>query len=410
MKKIMFMAVALASAATAFAQDDLVKQALKEKNPAEAVKIITPALTSDQTTNKAAAWGAMSDIQYQFYSNAYEQMVQNQFKSEKTPIDTVGMYNGIVGAFNAAFKCDEFDILPNEKGKVKPKYRSKNASRLSPVRNTLIDAGGYYYGKKEYDKSYEAFSVFVNSADAPLFDGKIVKDSTYYLIANYAALAAYLNKDYTNAAKYATIAIDDAKVKAEAMNILISSQKESCKTKEDSVAYFNKLNEIRAKDPNELTILFAINEYLSAPERVAEKEAWCAQEVKKVPGDKYVWAFLGESQMNQQKYEEAVASFKKSLEIDPSFIEVQYNVGASLVLQATALKDQLSGATGRLSAADATKVKNIYLEAKDYLEKIKAADPDRQKVNWAYTLYQVYYGLGDAEKAAEIEKIIGGGY
>ena len=84
------MAVALVSAATAFGQDNLVKQALKSKsNPAEAVKILTPALTSSETVDKAAAWGAMSEIQYQFYSDAYEQMVQNQFKTEKTPIDTV---------------------------------------------------------------------------------------------------------------------------------------------------------------------------------------------------------------------------------------------------------------------------------------------------------------------------------
>ncbi|MGN0281077.1 MAG: hypothetical protein ACI4B3_02105, partial [Prevotella sp.] len=396
--------------ATAFAQDDLVKQALKEKNLAEAVKIITPALTSDQTTNKAAAWGAMSDIQYQFYSNAYDVMVQNQFKTEKTPIDTIGMYNGVLGAFKAAFKCDEYDMQPNEKGKVKPKYRSKNASRLIPVRNVLIDAGSYYYGTKEYKKSFEAFAEFVNSADAPLFEGKIAKDSTYYLIANYAALTAYFDKDYANATKYAKIAIEDAKVKAESMNILLSSQKESCKTKEDSVAYFNTLNELRSNDKTDLSILFAINEYLSAPERVAQKESWCAEEAKKVPGDKYVWAFLGESQMNQQKYAEAVVSFKKSLGIDPNFIEVEYNVGACLVLQAAEMKEQLSGATGRLAPADAEKVKNIYTEAKDCLEKIKAADPDRKKVNWAYTLYQVYYGLGDSEKAAEIEQIIGGGY
>ena len=410
MKKIMFMAVALASAATAFAQDDLVKQALKEKDPAQAVKIITPALTSDQTTNKAAAWGALSDIQYQFYSNAYEQMVQNQFKTEKTPIDTIGMYNGVIESFKAAFKCDEFDMQPNEKGKVKPKFRSKNASRLSAVRNTLIDAGSYYYGAKEYGKALDAWGVFVCSADAPMFEGKIAKDSTYYLIADYAALAGYLSKNYDSAVKYATIALNDAKTKSEALNILFSSQKETCKTKEDSVAYFNKLKELRAKDQNEIQILFAINEYLSYPGRLAEKEAWCAEEVKKVPNDKYVWAFLGEAQMNQQKCAEAVASFKKSFEVDPSFIEVEYNLGASLVLQATAMKDQLSGATGRLSAADAEKVKAIYTEAKTHLEKIKEADPNREKVNWAYTLYQVYYGLGDAEKAAEIEKIIGGGY
>ena len=187
----MFMAVALASAATAFAQDDLVKQALKEKgNPAEAVKILTPALTSPQTTNKAAAWGAMSDIQYQFYSNAYEQMVQNQFKTEKTPIDTLGMYNGLIESFNAAFKCDEFDMQPNEKGKVKPKYRSKNKSRLAPVRNVLIDAGSQFYNAKNYAAAVKAWGTFVASADAPLFEGEIKKDSTSYLIADYAALAA----------------------------------------------------------------------------------------------------------------------------------------------------------------------------------------------------------------------------
>ena len=65
------MAVALATAATAFGQDDLVKQALKQKsNPAEAVKILTPALTSAETKDKAAVWGAMSEIQYQFDSIA----------------------------------------------------------------------------------------------------------------------------------------------------------------------------------------------------------------------------------------------------------------------------------------------------------------------------------------------------
>lgn len=409
MKKFMFMAVALASAATAFAQDDLVKQALKEKgNPAEAVKILTPALTSDQTTNKAAAWGAMSDIQYQFYSNAYEQMVQNQFKTDKTAIDTLGMYNGLIESFNAAFKCDEFDMQPNEKGKVKPKYRSKNKSRLTPVRTVLIDAGSHYYNSKNYAAALKAWGTFVSSADAPLFEGEIKKDSTFYLIADYAALAAYLSKNYADATKYATVALEDPKVKAEALNILLSSQKECCKTREDSVAYFNRLKEIRAKDPGENAVLFAINEYLSQPGRIEQKEAWCAEEVKKNPNDKLVWAFLGESQMNQQKYADAVASFKKSLALDPSFIEVEYNVGASLVLQATQMKEQLSGATGRLTADDAAKVKAIFEDAKVHLEKIRQADPNREKVNWGYTLYQVYYGLGDNDKAAEIEKLLGG--
>ena len=135
------MAVALATAATAFGQDDLVKQALKQKsNPAEAVKILTPALTSAETKDKAAAWGAMSEIQYQFYSIAYDAMVQNQFKTEKTPIDTVGMYNGVAESIKAAIKCDEFDMQPNEKGK--ESKCSCAAGKLLEVNDNIEPADG----------------------------------------------------------------------------------------------------------------------------------------------------------------------------------------------------------------------------------------------------------------------------
>ena len=61
-----------------------------------------------------------------------------------------------------------------------------------------------------------------------------------------------------------------------------------------------------------------------------------------------------------------------------------------------------------MTPADAEKVKAVYTEAQKYLEHVRSVDPDRKKVNWAYTLYQVYYGLGDATKTAEIEKLMGG--
>ena len=60
-----------------------------------------------------------------------------------------------------------------------------------------------------------------------------------------------------------------------------------------------------------------------------------------------------------------------------------------------------------LTKENVAKVKEILTEAKDYLEKVREADPDRLQVNWAYALYQVYYSLGD-EKAKELEAIVGG--
>jgi len=36
-------------------------------------------------------------------------------------------------------------------------------------------------------------------------------------------------------------------------------------------------------------------------------------------------------------------------------------------------------------------------------------DPDREKVNWAYPLYQIYYSLGDKAKSDEMEALVNAG-
>ena len=67
MKKMMMMAVMLTAAATSFAQDALVKEAGKLVTKGEfdqAIKTVTPALTSAETTDKAAAWNTLSNAYY----------------------------------------------------------------------------------------------------------------------------------------------------------------------------------------------------------------------------------------------------------------------------------------------------------------------------------------------------------
>ena len=58
MKKLMIMALMAGAATTAFAQEDLVKQAKKQFSAGDfdqAAATLAPALTSDATTDKAAA-------------------------------------------------------------------------------------------------------------------------------------------------------------------------------------------------------------------------------------------------------------------------------------------------------------------------------------------------------------------
>ena len=37
--------------------------------------------------------------------------------------------------------------------------------------------------------------------------------------------------------------------------------------------------------------------------------------------------------------------------------------------------------------------KKLYTESVGYLEKAKEVDPNREKANWSYPLYQCYYNL-----------------
>jgi tetratricopeptide (TPR) repeat protein len=111
------------------------------------------------------------------------------------------------------------------------------------------------------------------------------------------------------------------------------------------------------------------------------------------------WALKGESDMNESKWKEAIDSYKKALELDNDFLQVRYNLALCENQQAISLREAAGG--------------NMTPEVKQYLQNsidnlliIKEKDPNREMVNWAYTLYQAYYLIGDEAKAKELESLV----
>jgi len=148
-------------------------------------------------------------------------------------------------------------------------------------------------------------------------------------------------------------------------------------------------------------------DYFSKSTNSEEKNAWLDEEISKNPNNKMAWALKGEADMNAQKWDEAITSYKKAIELDPSFVQVIFNTGVCLNSKAIDLKDKLADKkTGGLTTANANKVKNVLNEALTYMEKARELDPNREKVNWAYPLYQIYYSLKNDAKAAEMEKLL----
>ena len=395
MKKIIFTALVAAFATTSFAQD-IVKQ-MKGQSYSDAVSTLNSALSGLSAEQKAKGYNQLVEIGYPDASKAYETITLASMQKNKVEFST---YTAIVNALNDAVKCDEFDNQPNDKGKVAPKFRKKNADRLANFRSVLINAANE---TTDPDQKLSLANAYINSSESPLF-AEVLKNGDQYIgYAQFFAAAAYYNKENWNkAAEYAEKALKFDDVKENAEQYLVSALTKNLKTKADTLAYLKKLNDINADK--------YMAQIASLYNQIGEKELSnkiLNDAIAKDPNNKMAYAIKGENAMNAKSWDEAIKYFKKTVEIDPEFVAVWFNLGVCASSKGFDLNEQLSE-NGRLTPENDAKVKDALKEAMGYYEKVRSLDPNREKVsNWPYQLRMIYNALGETDKANEITKMLG---
>ena len=395
MKKIIFTALVAAFATTSFAQD-IVKQ-MKGQSYSDAVSTLNSALSGLSAEQKAKGYNQLVEIGYPDASKAYEAITLASMQKNKVEFST---YTAIVNALNDAVKCDEFDNQPNDKGKVAPKFRKKNADRLANFRSVLINAANE---TTDPDQKLSLANAYINSSESPLF-AEVLKNGDQYIgYAQFFAAAAYYNKENWNkAAEYAEKALKFDDVKENAEQYLVSALTKNLKTKSDTLAYLKKLNDINADK--------YMAQIASLYNQIGEKELSnkiLNDAIAANPNNKMAYAIKGENAMNAKDWDEAIKNFKKTVEIDPEFVAVWFNLGVCASSKGFDLNEQLSE-NGRLTPENDAKVKDALKEAMGYYEKVRSLDPNREKVsNWPYQLRMIYNALGETDKANEISKMLG---
>ena len=412
------MALMAVVATTAFAQDEVVKNAKKLFSKGDyngAVEMLKPALTSAETLDKAAAWNLLTDIYYDQYSKQADAAVKSMVPGAKEKADSAVMFSSAVKAWEAAIETDKYDQLPDAKGKVKRKFLSANQNRFKPMAITFVQGGQYYYSNKNNEEAIRLWKTYVNMRETSLFkdvpEADFPKESFYNDIVYYCALLSYQMKNYDDAGIYAKKMVEADPSKAdEANEIMLFSKKETMTTKADSLEYLNMLKGFHKENPTEERYFNLLMEYYTRSNDMKALNDWANEETEINPENKMAWALKGEALMNNRDWDPAVEAYKKAIEIDPSFIQCIFNAGVCLNGKAIDLKDKLADKnTGGLTKENAEKVKSILAEALSFLERSKELDPDREKVNWAYPLYQIYYSLGDKAKSDEMEKLVNAG-
>lgn len=404
----MIMAIMACAATSTFAQD-AIKQVMGAKDYNEAMSLVESSASAMSNEDKARAYNKVVDLALAKYEKESQIALTNQVTKKDEPYDKEGMNKAAFQALKAALECDKYDNMPNEKGKVKPKFRKTNAARLQGARAALINAGQDAYNSKDFNGATENFGMYVDTDNAPLFAEGVEKKEDPYLgqISYFAALAAYNAQNFPAASKYAGYAMKDAESASDALDIKILSMKAQLKTKEDSLKYVDEVKELYNKDPKNDRFFALLTEYYANIGDNAGKAKLIEEQLAKNPESKMAWALKGETEMGEHKWEEAIKSYKKSVELDPTFIQVLYNIGVCYNSKAIEFKNkEANERTGQLSPDKQEIYNNDLKESISYLEKVRAQDPDRKMVNWAYTLFQAYSLIGDEAKAKEIEDIL----
>ena len=403
MKRVLFSMVLLMAVSFAFAQEKNVKEAKSiagEVKPdfAKAEQLINEALTNPETKDNAATWDVAGYIQ----KRINEKEMENAYL--RKPYDTLKVYNSVLNMYNYFVKCDELAQIPNEKGKIKNKYRSANSKTILAERPNLINGGIQYFNLNQNEEALKFFAAYVDAATLPMLEKEnlLEKDTILPQVAYYATLAADRVGDKDAVMKYAQYALKDKENGQFAMQLLTDAYK----AKGDTAKWVEKLQEGIVKFPENQYFFANLVDYYSSSNQNDKAMQFANDMLAKDPNNKlylYVKAYLYH---NMKDYEKAIEIYKKTLDVDTTYAEACSNLGLVYLLQAQDYADKAPTDINDPNYATAqANIKKFYEEAKPYYEKARELKPD-QKDLWLQGLYRVYYNLNMGPEFEAIEKLM----
>ena len=403
MKRVLFSMVLLLAAGFTFAQEKDVKEAKSIANEvkpdfAKAEQLINGALTNSETKDNADTWDVAGFIQ----KRINEKEMENAYL--KKPYDTLKVYNSALNMCKYYFKCDELAQVPNEKGKIKNKYRKPNSAAILAARPNLINGGIQFFNLDKNKEALEYFSAYVDIAANPMFEKEnlLQTDTVLPQIAYYASLAAAKMEDYPSVLKYAPYAENDKEVGKFAMEFISTA----LKAQGDTVKWVASLKEGIQKYPEHPFFFGHLIDYYSNNNKYDEAMQFADNMLAKDPNNTFYLYVKGYLYHNMKNYDKAIEFYKKTIEVDPTYADAYSYLGLVYCLQAQDFSEKsTTDVNDPKYKEDQNTLRAFYENAKPNYEKARELKPD-QKNLWLDGLHRVYYNLQMWPEFDEIEKMM----
>ena len=352
----------------------------------EARTLIKGAMENAETKDDAKTWYVAGLIEDTQFSTENMKQILGQKPDEAVMYEALG---NILPYFKESYRLDQ---LPNEKGKVKPKYTKNIKGTLNANILYYLNGGAYFFDQRNYKRAHDFFEQYLEIANLPFMKGEkaAARDSNFMIVQFYAAIAAMqmdnpqqaikdLNRakgtDYRRFDVYQSLCYVYDQVLKDTVG-LEKTLEEGMKLFPDSSYFLNNM----------------INVYIST-KRNEQAMQLLNTAISKSPNNPQLYFALGSlyevGLKDEAKAEEA---YKKALDLDPenpsnifSVGRLYFNQGVSLLDKANSLNDQ------NQYKAEKAKAEAMLRKALPFFEKAHKLKPEERE--YMIGLRGIYYNL-----------------
>lgn len=316
----------------------------------------------------------------------------------KQSLDTASLFNMLQKMFVAYESLDTIDAMPDEKGRVKTKYREKNAEYLHNYRPNLYNGGLYFIRKNKFSDAFTMMDSYIKCNNQPLFSAKeyAANDSLTRLAGFWNVFCAHKMNDAKKILDYKDLALTNPEYRLSVLYILT----ETYLNQKDTLNYLKTLKTGFEEDKNTTFFFTRLVDYYNEKNQLDTVSNIIDRALANDKDNKLYLFAKSNVLLNMGKYSECITICDTLLARNDTIPDIYFNAGVSYINMAVLLEK-----TGDLSKATRNKILGYYKMSRPYIEKYRQLAPD-QKERWASSLYNIYLKLNMGKQFEEINTLI----
>ena len=367
-------------------------------NPVAAVNALKTATSNPLVNEDAYVW---------FVSASAKKAVvddENRKRAEGAAFDEPLMYTYVYELGADLENCEKYDNVPDEKGRIKPRYTDFIKITYAQQYAQFYNAGAYYYGNEDYKKAYDLFKMFIDSSERLYNEGMLPKDTVNVPVAAYnMSLCGMQLEDYDMVLTHVDIAMQSSQMAESAYRFKAAAYLE----KGDSATWLNMCKDGITKFPSDLYYRQSLIHYYDSRNQNDELDKLADDLIANDPTNPLFVYLKGYIAHQKEDFDTAIEWYEKTLSVDPNYENALSNLGRCYLIKAQEYSTAQSATkvTDKKKLAEDKKILDgYYNKALPLLEKLRQIAPEKHDL-WLMNLTNCYYNLRMTDKLKEIEKL-----